>query len=210
MHWAGKKGRNLMIWVHFSLGFSVSKSPLSTGFRNRREFGGISSPQPWPTLPQGNRTPSGFHTILILQLVTLSTTIPQDSCTAPNLNQGGGAPPIQIGGRAALEGEFTNRLPPILKPHEAASDRGGVPLPPRGVHPAIELAGCTAGLRPPGLEPPWRVVEAGPGKVRERRAGIHKFLGLLSAVPNRHNTKLDRLELSFQSNPKHAFNQVSG
>ena len=68
------------------------------------------------------------------------------------------------------EGEFANRLPPILKPHEAASDRGGVPLPPRGVHPAIELAGYTAGK--PGLEPPWRVVEAGPAKVRERRAGL--------------------------------------
>ena len=61
-------------------------------------------------------------------------------------------------------------------------------MPPRGVHPAIELARCTAGLRPPGLEPPWRVVEAGPAKVRERRAGNHKFLGLLSAVPNRHKS----------------------
>ena len=38
-------------------------------------------------------------------------------------------------------------------------------MPPRGVHPAIELAGYTAGK--PGLEPPWRVVEAGPAKGRE-------------------------------------------
>ena len=90
----------------------------------------------------------------------------------PQSESGGVLPRLRLETVQPHEGEFANRLPPILKPHEAASDRGGVPLPPRGVHPAIELAGCTAGLRPPGLEPPWRVVEAGPAKARERRAGI--------------------------------------
>ena len=43
--------------------FSVSKSPLSRHASERNtkwETGGISSQQPWPTQPQGNRTPSGF------------------------------------------------------------------------------------------------------------------------------------------------------
>ena len=37
------------------------------------------------------------------------------------------------------------------------------PLPPHGVPPAIELAGCTAGLRPHEPETPWRVPEFMPG-----------------------------------------------
>ena len=45
------------------------------------------------------------------------------------------------------------------------------PLPPRGVHPAIVLAGCTARFRPHEPETPWRVSKFMPAWVRERRAG---------------------------------------
>ena len=69
----------------------------------------------------------------------------------PQSESGGVLPRLRLETVQPHEGEFANRLPPILKPHEAASDRGSVPLHPRGVHPAIELAGCTAGIRPPGL-----------------------------------------------------------
>ena len=39
LHWAGKFGSQLDDLGAFFFGFSISKSPLSRGFRNKREFG---------------------------------------------------------------------------------------------------------------------------------------------------------------------------
>ena len=94
------------------------------------------------------------NTILILIAIGALLNYSSRQLHGPQSESGGVLPRFRLEAVQPHEGEFTNRLPPILKPHEAASDQGGVPLPPRGVHPAIELAGCTA------------------GKAREGRAGL--------------------------------------